>query len=138
MALLNKIFGSKEEAEKEQEKIIAVYPEEIYEAGILELQDVISPSALEVGSGYVKLGEKIAKTIFIFAYPSYLSTGWFAPIINLDKVFDVSMHIHPVETGAVMRQLQKRVAEVLSEIHIREEKGLVRDPMLDTAYQNLE
>lgn len=139
MAILSKIFGKKEEEEeKNEEKIIAVYPEEIYEAGLLELQDVISPSALEITPGYVKLGEKIARTIFVFSYPSYLSTGWFSPIINLDKVFDVSLHIHPVETSAVMRHLQKRVAEVLSEIHMREEKGLVRDPMLDTAYQNLE
>lgn len=137
MAILSKIFGKKEE-ENNDEKIIAVYPEEIYEAGLLELQDVISPSALEITPGYVKLGEKIARTIFVFSYPSYLSTGWFSPIINLDKVFDVSLHIHPVETRAVMRHLQKRVAEVLSEIHMREEKGLVRDPMLDTAYQNLE
>src|SRR3989344_1353512 len=137
MAILSKIFGKKEE-DKEREKIIAVYPEEIYEAGVLELHDVISPSALEISSNYLKLGEKIAKTIFIFSYPSYLSTGWFFPIINLDKVFDISMQIHPIETAAMMRQLQKRVAEVLSEIHLREEKGFVRDPMLDAAYQNLE
>lgn len=137
MALLGKIFGEKEE-EKKDEKIIAVYPEEIYEAGVLELHDVISPSALEINSNYLKLGEKIAKTVFIFSYPSYLSTSWFSPIINLDKVFDISMQIHPVETGAMMRQLQKKVAEVLSEIHLREEKGIVRDPMLDAAYQNLE
>jgi len=30
------------------------------------------------------------------------------------------------------------VAEVQSQISIREEKGLVRDPMLDTAYRDLE
>lgn len=138
MVILDKLFGKKDEAGKEAEKIIAVYPEEIYEAGVLELHDVISPSALEISSNYLKLGEKIAKTIFVFSYPSYLSTGWFSPIINLDKVFDISMQIHPVETAAVMRQLQKKVAEVLSEIHMREEKGLVRDPMLDAAYQNLE
>ncbi len=38
----------------------------------------------------------------------------------------------------MLRQFQKKVAEVQSQIHIREEKGLVRDPMLDTAYQDLE
>ena len=34
--------------------------------------------------------------------------------------------------------LQKKVAEVESQIMERESKGLVRDPMLDTAYQDLE
>ncbi|OGF89654.1 conjugal transfer protein TraC, partial [Candidatus Giovannonibacteria bacterium RIFCSPLOWO2_01_FULL_48_47] len=74
----------------------------------------------------------------IFAYPRYLAVNWFSPIINLDKVFDVSIFIHPLDTGAALRQLQKKVAEVQSQIHLREEKGLVRDPMLDTAHQDLE
>ena len=37
-----------------------------------------------------------------------------------------------------MRQFQKKVAEVQSQINVREGKGLVRDPKLDTAYQDLE
>lgn len=43
-----------------------------------------------------------------------------------------------MNTAEVLRKLQKKVAEVQSQIHLREEKGLVRDPMLDAAYQNLE
>jgi len=43
-----------------------------------------------------------------------------------------------MDTAGVLRQLQKKVAEVQSQIHMREEKGMVRDPMLDAAYQNLE
>ena len=53
-------------------------------------------------------------------------------------IFDVSFYIHPVETATVLRQFQKKVAEVESQISQREAKGLVRDPMLDTAYRDLE
>ncbi|OHB00720.1 MAG: conjugal transfer protein TraC [Candidatus Zambryskibacteria bacterium RIFCSPHIGHO2_12_FULL_48_10] len=56
----------------------------------------------------------------------------------MDKVFDVSIFVHPIETSKVLRQFQRKVAEVQSQIHTREEKGLVRDPMLDVAYQDLE
>ncbi|MEK7180480.1 MAG: DUF87 domain-containing protein, partial [Patescibacteria group bacterium] len=52
--------------------------------------------------------------------------------------FDISIFIHPIETSTILRQFQKKVAEVQSQIHEREEKGLVRDPKLDTAYQDLE
>ena len=38
----------------------------------------------------------------------------------------------------MLRQFQKKVAEVQSQINARETKGMVRDPMLDTAYQDLE
>jgi len=118
--------------------ITPTFPEAIYETGILELKDVIAPSALEINANYVRLGEKIARTFFIMSYPRFLAANWFSPIINLDKVFDISIFVHPIDTASVMRQLQKKVAEVQSQIHIREEKGLVRDPQLDIAYQDLE
>src|SRR3989338_7913507 len=131
-------FKSKKEKPKPEDEIIAIQPEHIYEAAVLELKDVIAPSALEVNSSYVKLGEKVARPLFVFSYPRYLAIKRVSPIINLDKVFDVSLYIHPMDTSEVLRQLQKKVAEVQSQIHMREEKGLVRDPMLDAAYQNLE
>src|SRR5204862_5421335 len=63
---------------------------------------------------------------------------WFSPIINLDKIFDISIFIHPIDTSLMLRQFQKKVAEVQSQINVRESKGMVRDPMLDTAFQDLE
>lgn len=131
------LFGLGKKEEKEPE-ILPVFPEEVYEAGILELQDIIAPSALEINSSHIKLGEKTARTLFVFSYPRFLAVNWFSPVINLDKVFDISIFVHPVDTASTLRQLQKKVAEVQSQIHIREEKGLVRDPMLDTAHQDLE
>lgn len=123
---------------KKQLPIAPVLPQEIYEAGVLELRDIIAPSAFKVNPKEINLGEKLIRTFFIISYPRYLSESWFAPIINLDKVFNVAIFIHPVETARVLRQFQKKVAEVQSQIHLREEKGMVRDPKLDTAYQDLE
>ena len=113
-------------------------PQQIYEAATLELRDVIAPSALEVTPKALNLGDKIARTFFVISYPRFLSDNWFSPIINLDKVFDVSIFIHPIDTASILKQFQKKVAEVQSQINMREQKGLVRDPMLDTAYQDLE
>lgn len=115
-----------------------ILPQEIYETGVLELKDVIAPSALQITPREMNLGDKIARTLFVISYPRYLSDNWFSPIINLDKVFDIAIHVHPIDTASVLRQFQKKVAEVQSQISMREEKGLVRDPILDTAYQDLE
>ncbi|HEU0080779.1 MAG TPA: DUF87 domain-containing protein [Candidatus Paceibacterota bacterium] len=123
---------------KSKVEIAPILPQEIYEAGVLELKDVIAPSALKVSPRELSLGDKIVRSFFVISYPRFLSESWFAPIINLDKVFNISIFIHPVETAKVLRQFQKKVAEVQSQISIREQKGLVRDPMLDTAYQDLE
>jgi len=117
---------------------INILPHEIYEANTLDLKDIIAPSALKISPKELNLGEKIVRSFFVISYPRYLGESWFAPIINLDRVFDVSIFIHPIETSRVLKQFQKKVAEVQSQIHTREEKGLVRDPMLDVAYQDLE
>lgn len=135
MAFFN-LFGKKNE--KEKEDVVPILPEAIYKHGVLELQDVIAPSALQVTPRALNLGEKVARTFFVISYPRFLTTGWFSPIINLDKVFDISIFVHPMDTTTVLRKFQKKVAEVESQIAIREEKGLVRDPVLDTAYSDLE
>jgi len=84
------------------------------------------------------LGERLAKSFFIFSYPRYLSTAWFSPVINLDTPMDIGFHIHPIETGTILKQLRRKVTEVMAEIMEREEKGLIRDPALETAYRDLE
>lgn len=145
MSIFDNLFGKKK-TEKgaypgdggTKASTLAILPEEIYESATLELQDVIAPSALSIEPKSINLGDKIARTFFIISYPKYLTDNWFSPIINLDKIFDVSIFIHPIDTSLALRQFQKKVAEVQSQISARESKGMVRDPMLDTAYQDLE
>ena len=100
--------------------------------------DFISPSALEITSKDIAIGSKISKTFFIISYPSTLNSGWLSSIINLNHMFDLSININPVETASAMRDFRKKVAEVESQIADRANRGLVRDPKLDAAYQNLE
>jgi len=128
----------KKEKKEELNEIVPILPEEIYRAGALELKDIIAPSALKITPKELHLGDKIARTFFVISYPRFLSSSWFSPIINLDKVFDISISIHPTDTAAVLRKFQKKVAEIQSQISVREDKGMVRDPKLDTAYQDLE
>ena len=111
---------------------------EIYKEETIDIKDIISPASIEVNSNFIKIGERLAKTFFIFSYPRYLSTGWFSPVVNLDVPMDISLFLYPIETGLILKQLRKRVTEVQAEIMEREEKGLIRDPALETAYRDLE
>ncbi|OGG44329.1 conjugal transfer protein TraC [Candidatus Kaiserbacteria bacterium RIFCSPHIGHO2_01_FULL_48_10] len=135
MALLD-IFKSKKRTGPPS--LSPILPEEIYKAGVLELKDIIAPSALKISPREMNLGDKVVRTFFVISYPRFLTDNWFSPIINLEKVFDISIFIHPIDTATILRQFQKKVAEVQSQISLREEKGLVRDPKLDTAYRDLE
>src|SRR5574343_405744 len=123
---------------KNNVSISPVLPNEIYEAAALELKDILAPSAVEVKSRELNLGDKIARTFFVISYPRFLNDNWFSPIINLDKVFDISIFVHPIDTAEMLKTFQKKVAEVESQIYVREQKGLVRDPKLEIAYRDIE
>ena len=102
------------------------------------LLDIIAPPALKFGPDHAEIGKTLARTYFIFSFPRYLSTGWLSPVINLDVPMDISIFMHPIDTGLVLKKLRKKLTEVQSEIMEREEKGLIRDPVLETAYRDIE
>lgn len=103
-----------------------------------EIKNVIAPPAMQVTPNYLKIGDKFAKTLFIFTYPRYLSTGWFSPIINMPDLLDISIFVHPVETALAVKQLRKKATQLQAQLSEKEEKGLIRDPILETAFQDIE
>ncbi len=113
-------------------------PKELFEEEPMRVADIVAPSSIEVKQSYIKIGEQFAKSYFIFSYPRYLSTGWLSPIINLNVPMDISFYLHPIASEKILRKLRKRVTEVQAEVGEREEKGLIRDPVLETAYRDLE
>lgn len=134
MALLDFLGRKKDEAPE----FTPVLPKDIYAKGVLDLADAIAPAALKVGAKDIELGEKFSRTFYTISYPRFLTDGWFMQVINMARQLDIGIFVHPVETGQALRNFQSKVAEVQSQISDREQKGLVRDPLLDTAYQDLE
>ena len=138
MSLFSDLLGTSKKTTEVKKTAIPVLPGEIYRTAKLQLQDILAPAALEVSSKSIKIAGKTSRTFFVMSYPRFLTDGWLAPIVNLDKVFDIGLHIHPIPTEKILSDFKKKVAEVQSQINIRESKGLVRDPILDTAYRDLE
>jgi len=129
MNFLNNIFGKKEENLAE---------DKIFQEEAFDVRDIIAPPYIGVLQDHIKLGERFAKSFFVFSYPRYLNTGWFSPVIDLNTPMDISFFIHPVSSELILKKLRKKVTEVSSEILEREEKGLIRDPKLETAYKDIE
>ncbi|MBI3671493.1 DUF87 domain-containing protein, partial [Candidatus Azambacteria bacterium] len=101
-------------------------------------KDIVAPSAVQIESRYIQLGDKFLRTLFLYSYPRYLNTNWFSPVINLDRFFDISMHFHPVDTAIIMKKLNRKVTSIEAQLNERAEKGLIRDPILETALHDLE
>ncbi|MDP2951491.1 MAG: hypothetical protein Q8N55_03855, partial [bacterium] len=124
------LFKRKDKQETREE--LELNPQEI------EIADIIAPALIEIKQSYLSLGERLAKSFFVFSYPRYLSTGWLSPVINVNTPLDVSMHIHPADSGEILKKLRKKITDVQAEIAEREDKGYVRDPALETAYEDIE
>jgi len=102
------------------------------------LVDAVAPSAIQVTSNYIQIGEKFARTFFVITYPRFLTVNWMSPIINLDRIFNVSMFIHPADTGIILKNLRKKLTQIESQIATEQEQGKVRNPILETAREDIE
>ena len=112
--------------------------ERIFDADVTTAIDIIAPASVQINPEYLDMSGRLAKSFFVFSYPRYLSTAWLSSAINLDVPMDISMFIHPIDTGYILKRLRRRVTEVQSELMDKQAKGLVRDPELETAFQDLE
>lgn len=112
--------------------------EQEYKKGLATIKDLIAPSALEINARYIRIDKYFCETLFVLVYPRYLTTNWFSPIINIDIEMDIGMSIYPMDSSVIMKNLKKKVAQIESSIVISQEKGQVRDPMLETALSDAE
>lgn len=104
----------------------------------LTLKDIVSPAAIKIEHNTINISGAYSRTFFVISYPKLLNDSWLAPLINLDKVFDVSIFVYPIDSATILKQFERKVAEVESQILTRNEAGKVRDPQLEQAYQDLE
>jgi len=128
--------GKEEEKLKEEKETLKA--EEVYYRGVATVRDLITPSSLAVNPKYLRLGDRFLRTLFVTTFPRYISVGWFVPIINFNSYLDVSMYFYPVETKVVLKQLQRQVGNLESEISTDKEKGMPRDPIKETALRDIE
>lgn len=123
---------------KKKSPAVSWESEEIYQKGVATVRDLIAPSSLRIAADHLQIGDTFSRTYFTIAYPRYLHANWFSPIINMDAPMNISMFIHPIDTGKIMKNLRKSSTQVQSQIHIEEGEGKIRDPMLETALGDIE
>jgi len=112
--------------------------EKIYRDGLATIKDLISPSSMEFLYDKVILNGMYGKSFFVYTYPRYIEANWLSPVINFDVTMDISMFIYPTSSAAIMKFLKKKVAQIQSTMRIEQEKGIVADPVLETALADAE
>jgi type IV secretory pathway VirB4 component len=127
-----------EQQQQQQNEQQMVAAEQEYRRNLVSLKDIIAPSAINFTNSYFELNGKFGRSFFVLTYPRFLSSEWLSDIINLETPLDMSMFIYPINSGDILKKLRNKVSQLGSSMSINQEKGNVRDPVLETAYQDVE
>ena len=109
-----------------------------YKEGLTTLKDLIAPASLKFDSSSFELNGRFGRSFFVLAYPRFLSSNWLSFIIQAEGALDLSMFIYPIESADILKKLKSKVGELGSQMSLNQNKGMVRDPMLETAYKDVE
>ena len=96
------------------------------ESNTKSIDSFLAPSAFKVSPNHIQIGNQYARTVFLATYPRYLHTNWFSPIINTDRVLDVSIYVNPKNTAEILRNLRDQLARL--EAQVMEESMAHRIP----------
>lgn len=102
------------------------------------LYSFLAPNSFKLGANHIQIGGVYARTLFLSIDSPYIAQGWLSPIINLGYTIDISLFINPIPTEKMLKTLQRQLVNVEAEMMERNKKGLIRDPLLEAAYQNIE
>jgi len=122
---------------KEKEEGIEL-PEIKELTGFEKIKNIIAPPGAIFNVSDFQIGEVYGKTIMIITYPRFLFAGWLENILSLEESFNLSLFFEPRDVGSVLKQLEKQLLRVESQIAEREERGMARSPELETAYRDIE
>ena len=88
-----------------------------------DFASLVAPAAFEEGPLFAKVGGRLTCTLAVARYPQLLRPAWLEALLGYEGDLDLSLHITPAPAWAVMRFLERRIAELSSTVRIAEEAG---------------
>ena len=101
--------------------------------GMVSVQDIIAPSAIEVDFSHIKIGNTYFRTLFVVGYPRFVGANWLSPLVNFDHTLEIALFHYPVEAKDVLDDLRRKVGEMEATINADNQRGRVVDPTVQVA-----
>ncbi|MDP2874184.1 MAG: ATP-binding protein [bacterium] len=109
---------------------------EVLAKGMVDVKDIIAPSAIEVDFDHIKIGNYFFRTIFISGYPRFVGANWLSPIINFDHTLQTAMFYYPISSKGVLDDLRRKIGEMEATIGSDQDQGKVLDPSVVAALED--
>lgn len=101
--------------------------------GLLDVKDVIAPSAIEVDFNHMLVGSKYFRTYFASGFPRFVGSNWLSPLINFDHPIDISTFYYPVDSGLIMQRIRRKIAEMEATTSLDMDAGKIPDATVKVA-----
>lgn len=106
--------------------------------GVRTLVDLIAPAAMEVGRNHVRLEHQYVRVLAITSYPRTVTAGWLQTLINFDAPIEISLHLHPLATGPMIRHLDHQLVQLHSSRLLDDRSGRLPNAERDVASADIE
>lgn len=87
-----------------------------FSRGLVTIQDIIAPEAIEVDFTYQKINSTYTRTLFVAGYPRSVPANWLSPLINFPTQANISMFMFPSDTSEILDNLKRKITEMEAEI----------------------
>jgi len=106
--------------------------------GTRSLADLVAPGAVEVTRDHLRLDEQYVRTLVVTGYPRSVGPGWLSPLIDFEEPIEISMHIEPLQSGAMVTTLTHKMVQLHSSRLLQARGGKLADPEREVAYEDAE
>lgn len=87
-----------------------------FSRGLVTIQDIIAPEAIEVDFTFQKINSTYTRTLFVAGYPRSVPANWLSPLINYPNQMYISMFVYPVNSEEILDNLKRKITEMEAEI----------------------
>src|SRR4051794_32903383 len=95
--------------------------------GTRSLADLVAPAAVEIARDHVRLEYQYARVLAVVGYPRTVAPGWLSPLVDFVHPLELSIHIHPLDTGSVVKLLSHKLVQLQSSRLVDVRSGRLAD-----------
>lgn len=113
LPFLNKKKDETDQSSQEEQQLEKIKE---FSRGLVTIQDIIAPEAIEVDFTYQKINSSYSRTLFVAGYPRTVPANWLSPLINFPHQINISMFIFPMDSAEILDNLKRKITEMEAEI----------------------
>jgi conjugal transfer ATP-binding protein TraC len=106
--------------------------------GARSLADLVAPGAFDVARDHARLDQQYVRTVVVTGYPRTVAPGWLQPLVDFEEPLELSLHLHPLEAGPMVRTLTHKMVQLHSSRLFEARGGKLADPEREVAYGDAE